>query len=481
MASADLLDALELIEATKTTNVSDWSGTVLSTLYTQAINTNKNKNAGTVCHLTMMCKSPKMTMVSTLPELGTFLKPTPKQAIPKCTPSHFGRGVELVYDEAVRKSVEHKLQTRNIQIKQGKDQEKEQEEEEEAINYQIRHIAELAAVRLFGPLVKLTPDKVVIYSPGGKFDTHRDSIASVDHIGTVVVQLPVHYSGGQLLFNNVEGEIAGKNYKVNFVDSDNSDESDDDYFYYGDNNWHCDPFPKLVASAFYTDVEHNVSAVTSGHRVTVTFKVEKSTDPINLTSLGLGMKIERPRTPTNISAYNLGYNLECDTGYSPCDGVESDDEDDSYLHDVQLYLRNRYSAVDLQPFIHCLETVYKNAPIIIGCRHMIPRAALNIQGLRGVDKIVAEKLAAAGYTVKPVLVTVDKIYGMEDKGANYNHIFVCDVPDEARRPIFIRPSDDYEAIVLQSGKKYLQHIGNEPGEVDALHYISAALLVAKNS
>jgi hypothetical protein len=434
MESAEFLHALNLLESTKITNVDDWSDSILSLLYTTAIS---RKNT-TVWRHSIKCKKPKQDMIKTLPQLGTFLRPMPELAIPHCSPSHFGRGNELVFDESVRMSVEHKLQTNDD------------------IHPLILKNAVNTAVRLFGSLIKVTADKVVIYSAGGKFDKHRDSIASETHVGTVVVQLPVYCKGGELMFNNADEESNQNEYFYDGRRSSSDYWDSDEEHGYGPNA----SYPKLHATAFYTDIEHNVAAVVDGHRVSVTFKVMKSADgPVQLSSWTIKKK-SRPHLHS-VSASHLGYNLEVEDGFDRHNGVDTDDDDEDLF---------------LQPFIDSIRC--KNQPIVIGCRHMIPFAALKLDGLRGIDKIVADILIAAGFTVKPVLVTVDKIDGMEDSYANYNHIYVCGVP-AGIKPIFVRPSDDYEALVLESGPRYVQHIGNESGNVDALRYISAALLVTK--
>lgn len=433
--SAKLIEALELIEDVSSTNVKDWTDSILSTMYNQAI----NKTAKPVYTCAFKCRRPKQVMIASLPELGTFLKPVVKAAIPKCTPSHFGRGDELVYDESVRKSVEHKLQ------------------KNDDLHEYILRAATKTAVQIFGSLVKLTADKLVIYSAGGKFSKHRDSIASAEHIGTVVVQLPIDCEGGQLLLNNVVAAPVTKKksyYSTDYSSSEHyydTEDYDSATYRYSERK----TYPYLIATAFYTDVEHHVTPVISGHRVTVTFKVERSAVPVALDDWDTA-KI-RVSEPTRVTGD--GYNLEVERSYRD-ETLESDE-----------------SALALQPFVDSLQS-FNNQPIVIGCRHMIPRAALDIDGLRGVDKTVALKLIAAGYTVTPVLVTVEKIEGMEDSEANYTRIFVCDIP-KGTKPIFVRPFDDYEALVLEAGERHVQHIGNQPGEVEALRYISAALLVVK--
>lgn len=403
-------------------NIEDWTDTILSEVYTRAISDSKQTLSTTV---TSKCKADKKElMIPSLPDLGTFLKPTPEKAVGCCSPSHFGRGDTLVYDETVRKSVEHKFET------------------VEDVHPCIFSVANMAAVQQFGPRIKLTVDKLVIYSPGGLFGKHRDSIKSADHIGTVVVQLPIDCEGGELQLDGVS-----QTHAVALNDEDS------EYMYDSDDGWTSYENAKrrqLVATAFYTDVPHCVAPVRSGHRVSVTFRVENSEIPVKLASWEI--HVEEQTRPIDVSSAkgNDAFN----------EMINASNED-----------------VSLQKFLDMLE-VANRSPVVIGCRHMIPRAAMTLEGLRGVDKSVAQKLIAKGYRVSVVLVKVDKI--KPDEESERTSIYVCDLPPPKPTDacaVFIRPTENYEAVVVEAGQRYMQHVGNEPAHVQALKYVSAALLV----
>lgn len=80
--------------------------------------------------------------------------------------------------------------------------------------------------------------KLNVYTTGGFFDEHRDTSKSMMHVATLLIRLPSEFKGGELVVNN-DNVLSNKN------------------------NW----------VAFFTDCEHQVSKVTSGVRLTVSYKI----------------------------------------------------------------------------------------------------------------------------------------------------------------------------------------------------------------
>ncbi|KAG6354511.1 hypothetical protein INS49_004528 [Diaporthe citri] len=89
--------------------------------------------------------------------------------------------------------------------------------------------------------------KLNIYSgPSGKFKAHLDTPRSNTQFGSLVVCLPVQHEGGKLVARHKGKEMA--------FDWGNSTQS-------------------IQFAAFYSDVEHEVLEVHSGHRVTLTYNL----------------------------------------------------------------------------------------------------------------------------------------------------------------------------------------------------------------
>lgn len=91
--------------------------------------------------------------------------------------------------------------------------------------------------------------KLNVYSaPSGKFKPHVDTPRSGSQLGSLVVLLPVDHEGGQLVVRN-----AGS---TSTFDGSNKKQKS-----------------SIKWAAFYSDCEHEVLEVTSGHRVTLTYNL----------------------------------------------------------------------------------------------------------------------------------------------------------------------------------------------------------------
>ncbi|KAI5463890.1 oxidoreductase [Mariannaea sp. PMI_226] len=94
--------------------------------------------------------------------------------------------------------------------------------------------------------------KLNVYSsPSGKFKSHVDTPRSRLQFGSLVICLPVQHQGGQL-------KVRHKGEEMTFDWSTDSNTSD------------C---TSIHWAAFYSDCEHEVLEVTSGHRVTLTYNL----------------------------------------------------------------------------------------------------------------------------------------------------------------------------------------------------------------
>lgn len=87
--------------------------------------------------------------------------------------------------------------------------------------------------------------------PSGKFKPHVDTPRSPSQFGSLVVCLPVEHKGGQLKVRH-KGEEMGFDWSG----------SRDDPGHAG-----------IRWAAFYSDCEHEVLEVTSGHRLTLTYNL----------------------------------------------------------------------------------------------------------------------------------------------------------------------------------------------------------------
>lgn len=88
------------------------------------------------------------------------------------------------------------------------------------------------------------PYKLNVYGKGGFFKSHVDSPTEPGMIGTVVVALPSEHEGGELIVDKKEISFSSK-----------SKES------------------LIQYAAFFSDLPHEIKPVTSGFRITITFRL----------------------------------------------------------------------------------------------------------------------------------------------------------------------------------------------------------------
>ena len=94
--------------------------------------------------------------------------------------------------------------------------------------------------------VELRLYKLLVYDKGSFFLPHRDTQKTENHFGTVVLSMPVKHKGGELFVRHNGQERC----------------------------YNLDPgrlTAKCQWAAFYTDVEHEIKEITSGHRITLIY------------------------------------------------------------------------------------------------------------------------------------------------------------------------------------------------------------------
>ncbi|KAJ3503549.1 hypothetical protein NLJ89_g8381 [Agrocybe chaxingu] len=99
--------------------------------------------------------------------------------------------------------------------------------------------------------------KLNVYGPGAFFKAHVDTPRSDQMFGSLVVILPTAHTGGSLVFRHLGNEWTFDSAKA--VNEE--------------------PTPHAAFVAFFSDVEHEVCEVTSGHRVTLTYNLYFTQSP----------------------------------------------------------------------------------------------------------------------------------------------------------------------------------------------------------
>ncbi|EJD46042.1 hypothetical protein AURDEDRAFT_113761 [Auricularia subglabra TFB-10046 SS5] len=160
-----------------------------------------------------------------------------------CQPATFGVNQEDVLDESYRKA--GKLDNKDF-----------------AINIDLVRSGLLQAVHdgLFSweaspRNIQAELYKLNVYGPGSFFKAHKDTPRGEEMFGSLVLNFPVKHEGGALVLRHDGNEVK-------------HDASSAPYSSQDQVSW----------VAFYSDVEHEVLPVTSGHRVTITYNLYFASD-----------------------------------------------------------------------------------------------------------------------------------------------------------------------------------------------------------
>jgi len=176
-----------------------------------------------------------------------------------CDPATFGRGNEDVYDESYRKAVKMDASNFSVQLDLGSSGLMGTIEDQllrgESQKMYIR--PEPYKLNVYGNYRSwCLPSCLVLYRciREGKdsfFKAHKDTPRGTDMLGSLVVVYPTPHEGGELVLRHKGHEWK---FDANGLTSSR-------------------PSPSLVYIAFYSDIEHEVLKVTSGHRATVTYNL----------------------------------------------------------------------------------------------------------------------------------------------------------------------------------------------------------------
>ncbi|KAL1691174.1 hypothetical protein GGG16DRAFT_54049 [Schizophyllum commune] len=125
--------------------------------------------------------------------------------------------------------------------------------------------------------------KLNVYGKDSFFKAHKDTPRSDTMIGSLVVVFPTPHEGGALILREKDKEWTFDSATEVLKDGD----------------------PKLGFVVFYSDVEHEVTKVTSGHRVTLTYNLY-----FNAKSTAASLKLLRqPNLPANLNISKVGQEL----------------------------------------------------------------------------------------------------------------------------------------------------------------------------
>ncbi|KAG5653001.1 hypothetical protein H0H81_002754 [Sphagnurus paluster] len=162
-----------------------------------------------------------------------------------CEPATFGLGQRDVLDEDYRKA--GKMDRSNF-----------------LVSLDVAHLGIVDRVRaqlLEGDdekyYVKAELYKLNVYAKGSFFKSHKDTPRGDNMFGSLVIVFPTPHDGGALKLSH-----EGQDWTFNSAALTQSEAT-----------------PSIAYIAFYSDVDHEVTLVTSGHRVTLTYNLFLDTNP----------------------------------------------------------------------------------------------------------------------------------------------------------------------------------------------------------
>ena len=153
-----------------------------------------------------------------------------QQFLDACSTASFGLDDKTVTDKSYRDAL--KLEPENFQT-----------------DFQVANTSILSSITSIMSMetsIRADLYKLNVYSTGGHFKAHVDTPQSKEMFGSLVVCLPSQFTGGALVTRH-------QGRQVTFDWSSSS--------------------PATQWAAFYSDVEHEVLPVTSGHRITLTYNL----------------------------------------------------------------------------------------------------------------------------------------------------------------------------------------------------------------
>jgi len=194
---------------------------------------------------------------------------TVKSFVDKLTPSPFGKGNQTVLDPNVRNALEAKADNLKCSFKL--------EDYPEILENVKKHL-------MFDDDQTVTAElhKLNVYQKDGFFLSHRDTPRNQEMFGSLVVCLPIIFTGGILAVKNdskkVEMNWGFEYHRQRFLWKPEEDKAIQGV-----------PEAKIFYTAFYADCEHEISRVDYGYRMTLSyllFRPQSSVSkPLTISSL----------------------------------------------------------------------------------------------------------------------------------------------------------------------------------------------------
>lgn len=262
----------------------------------------------------------------------------------------------------------------------------------------------------------IVPYKLQIYNKGGHFKKHTDTLHGVNHVATLLIKLPMDHKGGDLnIFSS------GKKIKT----------------------WRGRGDGFLDWIAFYTDLEHEVTPVTEGHRVIFQFEIYIH-DQEERTESEPNSKDKKRRKVASGSQVKTGQPTPwfiqlpeaCDDPLviHECFGRNANYHEEKQVTETKVALQRHRIIVESSMNIlktKFQEDINNNTYPCIFLRHMYPVAAMEQSMFKGVDRQRADIFRSLGFRTIGIQVTVNATWG-ESENSDTTTVRLWDHPGETQ-------------------------------------------------
>ncbi|KAG8916758.1 hypothetical protein FRC02_003604, partial [Tulasnella sp. 418] len=183
---------------------------------------------------------------------------TLKPMIDLCEPAVFGRGKENVLDPTYRDALV--LPTKTVGLVSP--------------SFSLNPILDIVEKLLLtsheqleSKKIKAVFEKCNVYGKGGFFGAHADTPRGEGMFASLVLILPSHFSGGELILRKRSPRQSGS------ASDTQESENSGPFIDVEEHSFGCGDPTQLKWVAFFSDIEHEIKPVTDGSRITVTYNL----------------------------------------------------------------------------------------------------------------------------------------------------------------------------------------------------------------
>ncbi|KAG8943182.1 hypothetical protein FRC03_002602 [Tulasnella sp. 419] len=272
---------------------------------------------------------------------------TLKPMIDLCEPAVFGRGKENVLDPTYRDALV--LPTKTVGLVSPS-----------FSLIPILNIVEKLLLtsheQLESKKIKAVFEKCNVYGKGGFFGSHADTPRGEGMFASLVLILPSHFSGGELILRKRSPRQSGS--ASDTQESENSGPSVDVEEY----SFGCGDPTQLKWVAFFSDIEHEIKPVADGSRITVTYNLfnEEVVLPIPLLTTPVD-------TMATVPIYDILVNSLKDPNFLP------------QGHEIGIYCTNTY-VIETDATAHAAISHLRGIDLWVykGLKHLASEGVSNI-------------------------------------------------------------------------------------------------------